>query len=300
MTQPTVSIGIPVWNGEAFLAETLESLLAQDYRNLEIIILDNRSTDRTPEICKTFVQRDARVRYILDDVQKDVMQGHKKTAQLATGEFFMVACDDDWYAPEYVSTLLRHIRENTTVGLVYSGWGWIHPDGSMEVLRSRGGLKASNSKFYNFAYYLLFRRPIPLAFGIVRTEFHRDALEYFYRPDHRGWNHDNLYMLRLLSVARIANVSDTLFYYRQRDRHALYKQRGQNYNPESAFAEYWNHILHQVSVTRAVAKIIDASPFNLIEKFLLQAYSLLVLLFYCGPRYLLLIPIYRKLRNKRS
>jgi glycosyltransferase involved in cell wall biosynthesis len=42
MTQPTVSIGIPVWNGETFLAETLESLLAQDYENIEIILLDNR------------------------------------------------------------------------------------------------------------------------------------------------------------------------------------------------------------------------------------------------------------------
>ncbi len=200
--QPVVSIGMPVWNGEAFLAQTLESLLAQDYRDIELIILDNLSTDRTPEICREYARKDARVRYILDDSQKDVMQGHKKAAQLATGEFFMIACDDDWYAPGYVSTLVRLMMANQAVGLAYSGWGLIYPDGSKKPVEWKRFLKASNSTFYNFVYYLFFRIPIPIAFGIVRTKLHKDCLNYFYRPDHKGWNHDNLYMLRLLSMAR--------------------------------------------------------------------------------------------------
>lgn len=298
MNQPTVSIGIPVWNGEAFLAETLESLLAQDYENLEIIVLDNLSTDRTSEICKAYAQKDARVRYVLDDSQKDVMQGHKKTAQLARGEYFMIACDDDWYAPKYISTLLRLITANPRVGLVYSGWDWIYPDGSKKPSGWKRFLTASNSAFRNFSSYLFFRTPIPMQFGLVRTNLHRDALDYFYRPDHRGWNHDNLYMLRLLSIARVDSTTDTLFYYRQRDREALYKQRGQNYSPNGAFAEYWNQVLHQISVTRAVAKIIKASPFKSKEKSLLKIYNLLVLFFNCGPRYLLSSPIYRKLRGR--
>jgi glycosyltransferase involved in cell wall biosynthesis len=281
MRQATLSVVMPVWNGEIFLAQTIESLLAQDYENIELIILDNISTDRTPEICKAYAQKDARVKYILDDSQKDFVPAEKKVSQFATGEFLMVASDDDWYAPQYVSTLMRLMMANPTVGIAYSGWGWIYPDGSKKQSGWKRFLRASNSEFYNFAYYLFFRTPIPLVFGIVRTELHRDALNYLYRPDHRGWNHDNLYMLRLLSIARVDSTTDILFYYRQRDRVALYKQRGTSYVLDGALARYLNSVRHQMSVTQALAKIIDASPFAPKEKHILKAYSLLVLLFYC-------------------
>lgn len=297
VVQPIVSIGMPVWNGDAFLAQTIESLLAQDYGNIELIILDNISTDRTPEICREYTQKDARVRYILDDSQRDVMQGHKKVAHLATGEFFMVACDDDWYSPQYVSTLMGLMR-NPAVGLAYSGWGHILPDGTRPPIEWKRFLKASDSEFHNFARYLLFRNPIPISFGIVRTELHRDALNYYYRPDQRGWDHDNLYMLRLLSVARVDSTPDVLFYYRQRDRVALYKQRGQDYNPEGTFARYVNQARHQMAVMRAVSKIIGASPFSGAGKIALKAYNLLVLLFYCGPNYLLTSRVRRILKGR--
>ena len=54
---PLVSIGMPVYNGERYLAEAIESLLAQDYQNMEIIICDNASTDTTPQICQQFQQQ---------------------------------------------------------------------------------------------------------------------------------------------------------------------------------------------------------------------------------------------------
>ena len=297
--QPTVSIGMPVWNGEAFLSQTLESLLAQDYRDFELIILDNLSTDRTPEICREYARKDARVRYILDDSQKDVMQGHKKAAQLATGEFFMVACDDDWYAPEHVSTLVELLKADPAVGLAYSGWGYILPDGTKTSVEWKRFLKASNSTFYNFVYYLFFRIPIPISFGIVRTKLHKDCLNYFYRPDHRGWNHDNLYMLRLLSMVRVDSTPDILFYYRKRNRTALYRQRGQYRDVERSFRGYAEQIGHQIVVMRAVSKIISASPFSRTEKAVLQAYNLLVLLFYCGPNRLLTKRVCRILRGRR-
>src|SRR5918993_5298269 len=61
---PLVSIGVPVYNGERFLARTLQSLLAQTYTNLEIIICDNASTDGTEAICREFAARDSRIRYL--------------------------------------------------------------------------------------------------------------------------------------------------------------------------------------------------------------------------------------------
>ena len=283
--RPTLSVGIPVWNGEMFLAQTIESLLAQDYESIEIIILDNMSTDRTSEICKQYAKKDARVKYILDESQRDVMQAHKVIARMANTEFFMVACDDDWYAPRYVSTLMSLMLSNPSVGLAYSGLGWIGSDGSKKESGFNRFLTRRNSKFNNFASYLFWRNPLPIVFGIVRTEIHKDALNYFYRPDNRGWDHDNLYMLRLLSMTHVDSVKEVLFYYRQQDRDVLYKKRGQYYQPQKAFNKVVNHVSHQISLTCAVAKIIDASHFSSAQKIILRAYSYVVLLFNCGPRY---------------
>ena len=63
VNSPLVSVGLPVFNGEMGLAMALNALLKQDYINLEIIISDNGSTDRTPEICEEFLKKDKRIKY---------------------------------------------------------------------------------------------------------------------------------------------------------------------------------------------------------------------------------------------
>ena len=61
---PRVSIGVPVYNGERYVAETLDSLLAQTFEDFELTICDNASTDRTEQICRTYAERDARISYV--------------------------------------------------------------------------------------------------------------------------------------------------------------------------------------------------------------------------------------------
>ena len=63
MNSPLVSIGMPVFNGEKSLARALDALLEQDYSNIEVIVSDNGSSDRTPEICQEFLKKDSRVKY---------------------------------------------------------------------------------------------------------------------------------------------------------------------------------------------------------------------------------------------
>ena len=61
---PKVSIGMPIYNGEHFLPQTLDSLLAQTYKDFELIISDNASSDGTQEICQQYAAQDSRVRYL--------------------------------------------------------------------------------------------------------------------------------------------------------------------------------------------------------------------------------------------
>ena len=73
---PRVSIGLPVYNGEVYLSGALDTLLGQTFTDLELIISDNASTDRTPEICRSYAARDHRVRYIRHEVNRGVPWNH--------------------------------------------------------------------------------------------------------------------------------------------------------------------------------------------------------------------------------
>jgi Glycosyltransferases involved in cell wall biogenesis len=61
--RPRVSVGLPVFNGEKYLAKALDSLLAQEYEDFELIISDNASTDETGRICEKYARQDGRIRY---------------------------------------------------------------------------------------------------------------------------------------------------------------------------------------------------------------------------------------------
>jgi glycosyltransferase involved in cell wall biosynthesis len=281
MTRPLVSIGLAVWNGEAYLAKAIESILAQTYENIELIILDNRSTDGTSVICSSFAGRDSRVRYILDSEPRDVSQAFMKIMQFVLGEFFMVVGDDDEYEPAYIERLVDLLLKDPGVGLAYSGWGLINPDGSkVSQPRWQPSYKATDSTVCNFSRYLFFREPISICFGVVRTQLHRAALPYYVRPDQLGWNHDNLYILRLLSMARVDYCPDELFYYRLRDRVALYKLRGQYCGPEGTLKPYLNLVRHQISVKRVISAIIYESNFSRIQRGFLWALNQLAFLAY--------------------
>lgn len=263
---PLVSIGLAVWNGQTYLEAALQSLLDQDYKNLEIIILDNQSTDSTAAICRSLAARDARIHYILDSQERDVMSAQIKVAHLAKGDFYMVACDDDWYDSYYVSSLLNILVNHPEVGLAYSAMGLIDSKGHKSAAPSIDFLSRANAPSENLRSYLAKRDPVPMVFGIMRTHLHLDALRYYKRPDDRGWDHDNLYLMRLISQAKIEGIEDVLFYYRQQDRKALYEKRQQYYQPANPLSRYSNHIIHQWAVKKAVEKIIDDSSFPLTIK----------------------------------
>jgi glycosyltransferase involved in cell wall biosynthesis len=100
---PTVSIGLPVFNGEKFLAEAVESLLSQTYSNIELIITDNASTDKTEEISRNFASRDIRIRYIRQQSNIGPGPNFKAALDAANGAYFMWAAYDDLWEANHVA-----------------------------------------------------------------------------------------------------------------------------------------------------------------------------------------------------
>jgi glycosyltransferase involved in cell wall biosynthesis len=110
-TSPLVSIGVPVFNGFPLLRHALDSLLAQDYGNYEIIISDNASTDNTQLICQQYAGRDSRIKYFRNEKNIGAPNNFKRVLELSEGKFFMWAAHDDTWSPNYVSTLVDKLCE---------------------------------------------------------------------------------------------------------------------------------------------------------------------------------------------
>ena len=124
---PRVSIGLPVFNGERYLAQAIGSILGQDLRDLELIISDNASTDRTPEICTAFARRDARVRYHRNPRNLGAGPNYDRCFHLARGEYFKWAAHDDRLAPGYLSRTVAALDAAPEAVLCTTGVAEIGP-----------------------------------------------------------------------------------------------------------------------------------------------------------------------------
>lgn len=118
--KPKVSIGLPVYNGEDFLAEALDSLLDQTYDDFELIISDNASTDSTAGICTSYSAKDSRIRYLRSDVNLGAAVNYNLVFELATGEYFKWAAHDDICAPEFIGACVDILDRYPDVVLCYS------------------------------------------------------------------------------------------------------------------------------------------------------------------------------------
>ena len=110
-----VSIGLPVYNGADFVRQALESIVNQTYRNLEIVIADNASTDGTEAICREFAVRDERIRYHRQPTNLGGSANHEFVLASTTGKYFRVAAHDDVMAPTLIEKCVWELESDPEV-----------------------------------------------------------------------------------------------------------------------------------------------------------------------------------------
>lgn len=167
---PRVTIGLPVYNGERFLAETLDSLLAQTFTDFELVIADNASADSTQAICEAYAARDGRIRYYRNDENIGAAANYNKVFELARGQYFKWAAADDLCAPTFLECCVRVLDNDPDVVLCYTRAKAIDDEG--HVIKDYPGKTRFNSpvarqRFYEF---VLDPHPMVAVFGIMRTE----------------------------------------------------------------------------------------------------------------------------------
>ena len=125
---PRLTIGLPVYNSERYVAESIASLLGQSYTDFELIISDNASTDDTPGICERHAKEDSRIRYYRQPTNIGLAPNHNFCAEQARGELFKWAAGDDLYHRDLVLRCVEVLDERPEVVLAHSYTAMIDDD----------------------------------------------------------------------------------------------------------------------------------------------------------------------------
>jgi glycosyltransferase involved in cell wall biosynthesis len=130
MTSPKLSIGLPVYNREKLLKQSLDALLNQTFTDFDLIISDNASTDATEQICREYAQRDGRIRYYRNGSNIGAPRNFNQTFELSSSRYFKWATSDDLCAPEFLELALEVLEREQAVVLCYAKTTIIGVDGA--------------------------------------------------------------------------------------------------------------------------------------------------------------------------
>jgi len=114
-----VSVLIPVYNRESIIAETIQSALNQTYINIEVIVVDNASTDKSWQVIQSFVKKDSRIKAFRNETNLGPVRNWLRCVEEATGVYGKILWSDDLIAPDFIEKTLPLFNED--VGFVYSG-----------------------------------------------------------------------------------------------------------------------------------------------------------------------------------
>lgn len=127
---PAVGIGMPVFNGERYLDEAISSVLAQSFRDFELVICDNASTDRTEAICRRFAATDPRIRYVRHPENLGAHPNYNRSFELSRGRYFKWAAHDDVLLPGFLEACVAALEGNTDAALCQSDIDYIDEKGT--------------------------------------------------------------------------------------------------------------------------------------------------------------------------
>lgn len=166
-----VTIGVPVYNGENFLAKSLDSLLGQTYERFELIISDNASTDGTEAISRDYARKDSRVKYVRNENNLGAASNYNRLVDMAQGEYFKWAAHDDTCAPTFLERSVEILDSHPEVVLCFSQAHGIDEEDRYTFAYDndiRADMPESWKRFYETACRRHNMVAI-MAFGLMRT-----------------------------------------------------------------------------------------------------------------------------------
>lgn len=223
---PRLSIGLPVYNSEDYLAESLEALLGQSYEDYELIISDNASDDGTADICRGYEKRDSRIRYFRQQRNIGAAPNHNFVFEQSQGELFKWASGDDLYAHDLLERCIDALDEYPDVVLAHSwtaaidGGGKItqalpyhlHTESPVAPVRFRSMLFGASENDHGIIR-------ADDEYGVIRSRvLHQVNLQGSY------YNADRVFTIGIALQGRFHQIPEWLYFRRDHDDRAAHAQ----------------------------------------------------------------------------
>lgn len=187
MEQPLVSIVLPTYNGAKYLRQSIDSCLAQTYRNIELIIINDCSTDNTASIIESYLQIDSRVKSMNNKVNKKLPLSLNAGFDMASGSLFTWTSDDNYYADNAIEVMVNVLLSEPHTSLVYTDYTLIDNQSKVSGIRVFNDVNLGFHKWLGCGACFLYKADVhrqlngynPAAFLIEDYEFFTRAFISF-------------------------------------------------------------------------------------------------------------------------
>ena len=257
---PRVSIGVPVYNGERYLAEALDSLLGQTFDDFELIICDNASTDATGDIGRSYAAKDRRVRYVRNDTNIGLARNYRRTFELSSGEYFGWHPADDLSGAESVARCVAVLDQQPAVVLAYPKTQFIDADGHITSQYDDGLHLQAAKPSERFRQLLERLGYVNALYGLMRAAVMRRTRLLGGYP-----GSDVVFLAELSLYGTFWEIPEFLFCRRFHPAASSNMDRArlrEFWNPNGRRRIYLHHWTHFLELVRAVAR----APLDMTEK----------------------------------
>jgi glycosyltransferase involved in cell wall biosynthesis len=208
MSLPRVTVGIPVFNGETYVSQAIESILGQTFAEFELIISDNGSTDETGQICRQFAAKDGRIRYYREEINRGAAWNHNRLVELARGEYFKWQCCDDFSAPEMIARCVSELDRDPELVLCYGRFVRVDKHGAILGVKDSTvqGMASVPQRFHSLIHR---RDACEEIYGVLRTAVARQT-----RLIGPYTNSDDTFLAEMILRGKFGRLSEPLIYYR--------------------------------------------------------------------------------------
>lgn len=274
---PEVSICIPVLNGGDLIERAIRSAVAQTYRDIEVVISDNASSDDTGAVCKQLSQIDKRIRYFRNDETVSIEQNQLRAVSRAEGKYCCVMGHDDELKPSYVSRLLDAFSIDGKTVLVSAGVLLQRKGRGYEEIRFSNGCEFNRLSKYGktllFAtkksFFCRFRKPNLMITGLFDRKLFFDVLS-----DQTGRMYNERDTLTELSVVgEVTYVDEVLFVKHTTARSNIERNIKDEFSMRRLFAH--QHPYKQAA--RVVSGLLHSSRLSVVNKFCVTMIASLIL-----------------------
>lgn len=269
-----VSIGLPVYNGGETLQRALDSLLNQTYRNTEVIISDNASTDGTQALCEGYALRDPRIRYIRQAKNISQAPNMELVIHKARGEYFMFGADDDFWHPTFIEKTKAVLDTHSAYGVAMSSISRRYDDGGeKDTVSYTDGLDLTHKSFPEVFNLMTTKRPIHLFFyGLMRTSLIQQLIRL---PFPKSKAADRVFMIEMSLVTHFYPLSEILFEKTVSRQQVAERVKYKNDRIGRAFTDPKAHSRYVYAVVR---RLVLSSSIPFLRKIAIYPYYLSVFL----------------------